>query len=118
MKMLTAKELKLLKQNFEPVTFNNFFILVHEKQVPSTCIILLNGKLEFLKHKKVEKFIEPGILLGVSHLIHNNPVKFDWKITDGSEVILIQKTDILEILEDKESDLYPIFASRMAIINY
>jgi signal-transduction protein with cAMP-binding, CBS, and nucleotidyltransferase domain len=109
-KKLTSQELAILKKHFKPIKFNHSFNLVYEEQVPNTGIVLLDGGLDILRKKKVEESIAPGNLLGLHQLLHNEPVKRGCQIRKDSEVIMIQKSDVLEALEDEDSELYPILA--------
>jgi CRP-like cAMP-binding protein len=105
---LTTKEIRSLKKQFQSFHFNNDFDLVYEAHVPNTGIILLDGELKLLKKKKVSSTVKPGSLLGVYEMMNNEPVKNGCKVIGNSELIMLQKSDILEAMEDKESDLYAI----------
>lgn len=108
MKELTSKEIKLLKKHFQILKFNSDFDLVYESQIPNTGIVLLNGELALFKEKKIQFSVRPGTMLGVSLLYHNKPSKLRYKLMGNSEILIIHKSDIIEALSDKTSELYAI----------
>jgi CRP-like cAMP-binding protein len=111
---LTKHEIKILKKKFQSLKFNNDFNLVYESQVPNTGFVLLNGELEIFKKKKVFSTVKPGNMLGVYELLNNAPVDHGCKVMGNSELIMIQKSDILAALDDKNSELYDILTKDIA----
>lgn len=107
-KKLTQLQIKNLKKQFQSLKFSNDFDLVYESQVPNTGIVLLNGELALFQKKKIKSMIKPGNMLGVYELLNNEPVSHGCKVIGNSELIMIQKSDILDALSDEESDLYAI----------
>ncbi len=105
---LTLQQIRLLKKQFQPLIFNNDFNLVYESHVPNTGIVLINGELALLQKKKIFTTIKPGNMLGVRELINNKPVETGCMVMGKSELILIQKTDLLDALADNKSELYAI----------
>lgn len=105
------KDLGILKSYFEPLTFNNSFDLVYEKQVPNTGVVLLGGELELVRHNQVTDKIGPGCMVGLQQLINNEPVKSGCKVKENSVLLMIQKTDIVEALQDAKSELHRIFSA-------
>ena len=110
---LTLQQIRLLKKQFQPLIFNNDFNLVYESQVPNTGIVLVNGELALLQKKKIFTKIKPGNMLGVRELIDNRPVGTGCMVMGNSELILIQKTDLLNALSDRRSELYSILAGHI-----
>jgi signal-transduction protein with cAMP-binding, CBS, and nucleotidyltransferase domain len=104
-KKLSAQLIQALRNMYEPITFQNAFNLVYEKQVPNTGIILLSGDASFVKKKKPVEKIEPGSLLGIHHLVNNEQVRYGCMVEEDAEVILLQKTDIKEALKNRKSIL-------------
>ena len=110
MRVLSDNEISILQQHFQPLTFENAFQLVYEKQIPNTGVVLIAGEMELIKQKKVHEKIRPGFLLGVHHLVNNEPVKFGCKVKENSVVIMIQKSDIMEALNNRKSALHDIIS--------
>lgn len=108
MKKLNSKELSILKKHFTPLRINNSCNLVYEKQIPNMAIVLLDGELELISRNKPAEKISPGSLMGVHQLINNEPVKQGCKIRENSEIIILQKSDLLEVSQDDNSELFPI----------
>lgn len=107
-KRLTKKEIDFLKEKFQSLKFNNDFQLVYESQVPNTGIVLIEGTMALLKKKKVQETLLPGSMVGVKELIHNEPLPLGCKIMGNSELIMLQKSEILEAINDKDNELYAI----------
>lgn len=71
--------------------------MVYENQIPQVAMILLSGHAYMKSRRKIIKTIDPGILLGAYHLLHDHPVIFGCEISAHSEVMLIHKSEIIEI---------------------
>ncbi len=100
--------LETLKDHFETVTFNNEFDLVYEKQIPNTGIILISGELNLLKRKKIIELKIPGISLGIKNILDNIPFRFNCRVKKDTELILISKSELIRILNEKNSPLYSV----------
>jgi hypothetical protein len=107
-KKLSPHEIKVLRSQFEPITFNNEFHLVYESHVPNTGIVLLGGGLALYKKNRIKLSVQPGSMLGIYHLFNNEPSDLACKVSDNSELILIQKSDIMDAMSDEDSELYAI----------
>lgn len=115
LKKLSREEISILKKQFQSLVFNCDFDLVYEAQVPNTGIVLLEGELSLYKRKKLKSHILPGSMLGVYELLNNRPTDLNCKVLSPSELILIQKSDILDALSDKTSELYAIIKENILI---
>jgi hypothetical protein len=113
-KKLTLGQIRFLKKKYESVTFNSDFHLVYETQIPNTGIVLLNGEINLIRKKKSQTLAIPGIMLGVYELLNNIPVGHGCKVMENSELIMLQKSDILEALNDEESKLYEIIKENVS----
>lgn len=107
MKKLTNEEIEVLKKHFSTLKFSSPFNLVYEAQVPNTGVVLLSGEIELFRKNKKET-IPPGTLLGVHQLLNDEPVKQGCKIKENTEVLLLEKSDILRHTEDKKSEISAI----------
>jgi hypothetical protein len=96
-KILHSHEIELLKKHFEVMTFKHDFQMVFENQIPQVAIVLLQGTIHLKARKKTIKILDPGILVGAYHLLNDHPVVFGCEICAQSEVILIQKSELLKI---------------------
>jgi signal-transduction protein with cAMP-binding, CBS, and nucleotidyltransferase domain len=108
---LTISEIEILKKDFEVLTFSNDFDLVYENQVPCTGIALIEGCIELIKDTKVHKKVQEGNLLGVSQLISEKPVKYGCKVKAKSKIILLGKSDILNLRQNKKLKNHPAVKS-------
>lgn len=107
-KTIDMTNLEILKDHFETVTFQSEFDLVYEKQIPNTGIILIHGELNLLKKKKILELRIPGISLGIKNILENDPFHFKCRVKKGTELILLPKSEIIRILKEKNSPLYPL----------
>lgn len=109
-KIIQLKPEDLLKfsQSFELLTFKNDFDLVYENQIPSAGIVLLEGLIELVSRSKVVMNVYPGHLLGVMNLLNAQPVTYGCRVKANSKIILLGKSDILNYVKNKKSDLFPI----------
>jgi CRP-like cAMP-binding protein len=111
---LTAKEIEILRDRYSSLKFNNDTDLVYESQIPNTGIVLLEGQIALMKRKKVHATVEPGCVIGIHNLIYNEPSQLACKVMSNSELIMLNKSEILEALSDKESELYAIIKDDIA----
>lgn len=100
MKKLSDQDLRYLISRFEPIQFTNPFDLVYEDQIPITGVILVEGDAILTKKSKPLEKILPGTVLGIHQLLNNVPVKNGCKILGQARVILLQKSEILELEND------------------
>ncbi len=107
-KRLTSKEIEFLKDRYESLRFNNEFDLIYESQIPNTGVVLIEGSMTLLKRKKVKETVPAGSMIGVQELVNNEPLPMGCKVMENSELIILQKSEILEALDDKENELYAI----------
>lgn len=101
-------DLEILKKHFETITFNSEFDLVYEKQVPNTGIVLVDGGLDLVAHKKHTELNVPGIILGIKNILENIPLKFKCRVKEQTQLILLPKSEIMKILKHKNTELYKI----------
>lgn len=103
-KYLRDQDIQLLRKHFDVLTINRPYQMVYENQIPQVAMILLSGSALLKSKRKIIKTIDPGILLGAYHLIHEHPVVFGCEISAKSEVLLIHKSEIIEIVVADPSD--------------
>ena len=111
---LSSKEIKSLKRKFSSLKFKATFDLIYETQIPNSGILLLDGELKLLKRKKVSSTISPGHIIGIYEMMNNEPAKNGCIVMENSELIMLHKTDIMEALSDKNSDLYGIIKDTLS----
>lgn len=106
---LTNDQIQKLKEDFEVLEFSHDFNVVYENQIPNTGVILIEGEIELTKRSKVMRKIFPLCLLGIHYLINNEQVPLGCKVKKDSKVILIGKSEILEILGNSKSKYFSLF---------
>lgn len=103
---LSEKQIKTLKESHEVLSINNDCDLVYEKQIPNVGIALIDGEIELVKKSKTLEKVTPGNLLGIHHIINQEPVKIGCKVKKDSKIILIGRSEVLECIKNKESKLF------------
>ncbi len=103
---LSEKQIKTLKESHEVLSINNDCDLVYEKQIPNAGIALIDGEIELVKKSKTLDKVTPGNLLGIHHIINQEPVKIGCKVKKDSKIILIGRSEVLECIKNKESKLF------------
>jgi signal-transduction protein with cAMP-binding, CBS, and nucleotidyltransferase domain len=103
---LSEKQIKTLKESHEVLSINNDCDLVYEKQIPNAGIALIDGEIELVKKSKTLEKVTPGNLLGIHHIINQEPVKIGCKVKKDSKIILIGRSEVLECIKNKESKLF------------
>jgi hypothetical protein len=103
---LSKKQIKTLKESHEVLLINNDCDLVYEKQIPNAGIALIDGEIELVKKSKTLEIVTPGNLLGIHHIINQEPVKIGCKVKKDSKIILIGRSEVLECIKNKESKLF------------
>lgn len=106
--MIETSDLDILKSHFETITFSSEFDLVYEKQIPNIGIILVDGGIDLLNKRNHIELKSPGSILGLQNLLNNIPLKFKCRVKKNSQLILLPKSEIMRILDEKTSDLYKI----------
>lgn len=109
MKLLNTKELNLLIKKFGVLNFPNEFDLIYENQIPNTGIALVNGELVLNKKSKIIETLKPGHMLGIYELINSQPLKHGLKVMADSVIVLINRSDLLEVFATEEKELVEIF---------
>lgn len=105
---LSPEDIQKLKREFEVFTFSNDTELFNQDHIPLTGIILLDGTLEILQGNDVVEKIIPPHMEGIVNLVNDIPSNYGCRIKANSKVILLGKSKILDILNDKRSHLFKL----------
>lgn len=108
---LSEAVIETLKGLQQPLFFQNDFDLVYESQVPSVGIVFLQGEVKLLKKRKVLDSLPTGSMIGIHNLINNTPFPMGVKICKNSSVLMLEKSTLLEALNQKSGILYQIISS-------
>jgi signal-transduction protein with cAMP-binding, CBS, and nucleotidyltransferase domain len=100
MKKLSDEELSYLEGQFGALEFNSACDLVYEDQIPNTGIVLLNGEAVLTRKKRIIDSIERGSLYGLYELLNNEPVRHGCKVQGNARVILLQKSDLMDLSKE------------------
>ncbi len=106
--IVRPEDLNLLTKEFEVLTFGNDTDLVYEDHVPLAGIVLLEGVLEIVQDGEVHLIVKPPQILGVANMLNEIPSDFGCRSRAKSNVMLLGKSKILDILGDKRSHLFKL----------
>lgn len=104
-KILNSEFVDLFKTEFEVQTVTTSMTYAKESHIPLTSLILVDGGIEFYGQNGSGKILAGPMLLGLPHLVRDIASKCDCRILPDSKVIFIGKTEVLSILDEKESPL-------------
>jgi CRP-like cAMP-binding protein len=97
---LSPEHFEIFKKNFHPAEISFSYDFVYESQIPNSAFILLSGTVElYRKNKKVGE-LEPGWMVGLNHILQEAPVTNTCKIKAGSHILVVEKSTILNILNN------------------
>ena len=113
-KTLTTQQVKFLKKKFKPLKFNADFHLVYESQIPNTGIVLLDGQITFIHKRKKLPQVGKGLIFGIYEILNNIPSMHGCLVVGNSELIMIQKSDLIEAMEAKNCELFEIIKEHLA----
>ena len=83
--------------------------------IPTAGYLLLDGEINFIKRKSIIQTIKSGTLFGVTELTDKSPLKYAVKITQNSNVCILDKSTVKELLGKLTKDELPhIFKSLVA----
>jgi hypothetical protein len=100
MKKLSPPELAYLEGRYEPMLCCGSFDLVYEDQIPNTGVVLLEGEAVLTRKKRVVESVEPGTAMGLQELLRNEPVRHGFKVHVNARVILLQKSDLIDLTDE------------------
>ncbi len=106
---LESEHIADIKKVSQQAKFSTNSSLFYEGQIPTAAYLLLEGRIQFLKNKKIKQILKPGSLIGLNELMTNYPVEFEAIIKAESTICFLDKSTILEIIKDEESLLSMLF---------
>jgi signal-transduction protein with cAMP-binding, CBS, and nucleotidyltransferase domain len=103
---LTPLQLSELLERYESHFISSDFYIVYEKQIPFSAIALIQGEIELTKKTRSIQKVSAGNLLGIQHMMDNEPLKHGIKVKKESQIILVPKADVLREMKDHKSELF------------
>ena len=95
-------EIKKISQETKFTTNSSLF---YEGQVPIVAYLLVEGCIQLLKNNKIKKTLKPGTLIGLNELMTNSPSKLSAQVQADSVLYFLDKSTLLEIINDHNTDL-------------
>lgn len=96
---LSDEHFEIFKKNFHPVEISFAYDFVYESQIPNSAFILLSGTVELYRKNRKIGDIGPGWMIGLNHILQETPVTNTCKIKAGSQILVVEKSTILNILK-------------------
>lgn len=100
---LNQQQIEYFKRFRDIHTYNSRTQIIYHGQTPMAAYVILSGCVELKNARdKVLKECTPPILLGFKELTQNLPFKYTAEIHDKSEVIILDRSALLEIAKEME----------------
>lgn len=94
----TNKVLEKLELICTPREFHIATDLYYEGHTPVVAYLILDGKVNLTKRKKIKTIAERGVILGIKELMSHSPCEFGAKVQPNSKICFLDKSTIFEIL--------------------
>lgn len=107
---LTDDEIYGLQKQHTPLVFKNECHLIYESHIPHAGILLLQGELKLIRKRKILGTLPFGSMIGLGNLIHNTPLPLGVKVSKDSRVILIEKSQILQEISQRDGIIYRLIS--------
>lgn len=78
--------------------------LYYEGHTPVVAYLIVEGKVQLTKNKKIKGTVEAGNLIGLVELLNHTPSPLGARILPNSKVCFIDKSTLLEILDGHLDD--------------
>jgi len=85
--------------------------LIYEGHTPIVGILLLSGKIKLYRGRRLRQQLDKGHLLGVRELMLNLAFEYTARIIAGSEICYLDRSTMLELLEDEDERLSELISS-------
>lgn len=79
--------------------------LYYEGQIPIVAYIVLDGKIEILKQKKLKKIVSQGYMVGLKELMSNTSSKYSAHASPESLICFLDKSTIFELMKNTDNEL-------------
>lgn len=89
-------DIETLLQHTPARVFNRQTDLIYKGHIPHAAYLLVNGRM-CLKDKSHELPLEKGAIVGIKEILSNTPFKYNVVISEGSEVLILDKSTIEEL---------------------
>lgn len=90
-----------------PRLYNAESEIIYEGHTPTAGYLLIKGEVHFLKRKRVVQTADTGSLFGVLELMNNQPLKYTVRIQPNSQVCILDKSTIKELISEFNTDELP-----------
>jgi CRP-like cAMP-binding protein len=101
---------KKIRNLCESRIFGQKSTLFYEGQIPFVAFLIVKGSISLTKRKRPRKIIRPETILGLHSLMNKNPSPYEAIAQEGTEICFIDKTTLIEILNDKhDKELFHFF---------
>lgn len=101
-KIVDANTLKRFKDLGDYTRFNFATDLFYEGQTPLVAYLIISGSIQLLKNKKIKKTFGPNTIIGIRELMHREKVDYCARVVANSELFLVSKSDILEVIDGND----------------
>jgi CRP-like cAMP-binding protein len=97
----TFQDLGKLAEHVDVRVYNRDTNLIYKGHIPHVAYILVSGKI-IIKTKGRDVELEKGSVVGVKELLSNTPFRYNVKIESGSEVFILDKSTLIEMMDHQD----------------
>ncbi len=98
---IPESQIDAIQNIVRPLKYSSSSNLFYAGQIPIVAYLLLDGLVHFTKNGKVVNTFSRGNVIGLKELMNNQPVDVDAQIQPGTKVCFIDRSTVLNILEQK-----------------
>lgn len=113
-KLLTEEQKEKLLKYFRVHKFEKSFDLVYENQIPNVSVVVSKGSIQLIGRNKVKADINLNTWLGFYHNLMNKPVRYGWRVIEGSELLIIEKSELLKLVNEKDQLIKEVLETKFA----
>jgi CRP-like cAMP-binding protein len=106
---LDKEHIEKIKEITQKQVFTNQSPLFYEGQTPVVALLILDGAVNLMKNRKVKSTLRSGALIGLKELMSNMPSSVSAEAQPNTAVCFLDKSTILEIINQDQNDLSLIF---------
>lgn len=107
-KILTEHEIETICAHLSSIIYKRDANLIYKGHVPMVGHLLVDGEITFVKSSRPILKLKKGSVFGVKELIEGTPFPFNTQVSPETEVVILDRSTIQEILASGDKELQRI----------
>lgn len=108
---LDKEHIERIKEISQSKMFLSPSPLFYEGQTPVVAFLILDGAVNLMKNRRIKSTLRSGSLIGLKELMKNLPSNVTAEATPHTSVCFLDKSTIIEIINNPENDLSNLFVN-------